>query len=139
MENLEPCAEFDLIGKVIEVVPKNDGFQDHPLRFRIVPRIVWCARVGVNHLRPELGTIDVPNLLAKHYPEHGPYIGVYAVVDNHYRGAISVGDTFRVVVLYQQTKPTGVASYQSMGDGTFIEINYQLDCIRHDLLPPRKK
>ena len=105
IKDLDPWAEFDLIGKTIEVVPKTIIEEDEqetppPLRFRITSRTVRCAGVGVDPLHPELGVIDVPNLLAAHFPEHGPYLGVYAVVENcgdSCGGVISVGDTFRVL------------------------------------------
>eukprot|EP00986_Skeletonema_menzelii_P001432 scaffold379_cov145-Skeletonema_menzelii.AAC.3 len=103
VDGLEPWLEFDLIGKTIEVVPHqdNDGEEDQskptPLRFRITARTVRCAGIGVDPLQPELGILDVPKLLTKHFPQHGPYLGVYAVVDGSSGGNICVGDTFRVV------------------------------------------
>lgn len=100
VDNLKPWDEFDLIGKTIEVVPTSKS-ESPSLRFRIVSRTVRCAGVGVDPLCPELGTIDIPNLLAKHFPQHGPYLGVYAVVEKEQAGncggKISVGDTFRIV------------------------------------------
>mmetsp|Transcript_9023 Transcript_9023/g.22005 ORF Transcript_9023/g.22005 Transcript_9023/m.22005 type:complete len:374 (+) Transcript_9023:40-1161(+) len=101
VNHLEPWAEFDLIGKTIEVVSEDDT-RTTPVRFRVVSRTVRCAGVGVDPFRPEQGLVDVPNLLSKHFPEHGPYLGVYAVMDNVRDGAscggsISVGDTLRVV------------------------------------------
>ena len=102
--NLDPWAEFDLIGKTIEIVPKEDNendAKDYPLRLRIVSRTVRCEGVGVDPLHPELGALDIPNLLATHFPMHGPYLGVYAVVDDDEQSScgrvISVGDTFRVL------------------------------------------
>ena len=56
-----------------------------------------CAGIGVDPLQPELGIIDVPKLLTKHFPQFGPFLGVYAVVDSCGGGTICVGDTFRVV------------------------------------------
>ena len=105
VDNLEPWAEFDLIGKTIELVAavNKDACHDqdlYPLRLRIVSRTVRCAGVGVDPLCPELGVIDIPSLLIKHFPQHGLYFGVYAVVEqfeNFRGGALSVGDTFRVV------------------------------------------
>lgn len=103
VDNLEPWAEFDLIGKTIEVISSNKQNNaakgtTNPLRFRVTSRTVRCAGVGVDPLNPESGAIDIPSLLAKHFPEHGPYLGVYAVVDGDARGGkISAGDTFRVV------------------------------------------
>ncbi|KAL3781620.1 hypothetical protein HJC23_001997 [Cyclotella cryptica] len=104
VDHLEPWAEFDLIGKTIELMVANEDAHDaqgrYPLRFRVVSRTVRCAGVGVDPLCPELGVLDIPSLLLKHFPQHGPYLGVYAVVEHYDRfcgGAISVGDTFRVV------------------------------------------
>ena len=108
IDNLDPWAEFDLIGKTIELVPKEDNdnnANETPLRLRIVSRTVRCEGVGVDPLHPDLGTLDIPHLLSKHFPKHGPYLGVYAVVDDGEQSSrttsrgrvISVGDTFRVL------------------------------------------
>ena len=104
INNLEPWAEFDLIGKTIEVVSKSgDNDTATPLRLRIVSRTVRCAGVGVDPEQPNLGVIDIPNLLTKHFPQHGPYLGVYAVVENdnnddeNCKRTISVGDAFQVI------------------------------------------
>ena len=109
IDNLDPWAEFDLIGKTIEIVPKedhdNNDDKEAPLRLRIVSRTVRCEGVGVDPLHPDLGTLDIPNLLTKHFPKHGPYLGVYAVVDDDEQSSrttsrgrvMSVGDTFRVL------------------------------------------
>ena len=106
---MDPWAEFDLIGKTIEIVPKedNDNNDDKEarLRLRTVSRTVRCEGVGVDPLHPDLGTLDIPNLLAKHFPKHGPYLGVYAVVDDDEQSShtsssgrvMSVGDIFRVL------------------------------------------
>jgi MOSC domain-containing protein YiiM len=40
--------------------------------------------------------LDIPELLIKHFPEHGPYLGVYAVVDAP--GKLSTGDTFEILI-----------------------------------------
>lgn len=100
VDGLDPWLEFDLIGKTIEVVSKQDNFaegESTPLRFRITSRTVRCAGIGVDPLQLELGVLDVPKLLTKHFPQHGPYLGVYAVADSTSGGTICVGDTFRVV------------------------------------------
>jgi hypothetical protein len=105
VDGLDPWSEFDLIGKTIEVIPKESD-QEHQtqqqakLRFRITSRTVRCAGIGVDPLQPELGTIDIPKLLTKHFPQYGPYLGVYAVVDQDCGfncGQLCVGDIFRVV------------------------------------------
>jgi|Transcript_368 hypothetical protein len=102
IDNLESWGEFDLIGKTVEVVPStNAAQQQSPLRFRVVSRTVRCAGVGIDPQRPDLGTIDIPKLLTKHFPQHGPYLGVSVVVDREFGGGcggvLCVGDTFRVV------------------------------------------
>jgi uncharacterized protein YcbX len=104
VDGLDPWSEFDLIGKTIEVIPNQgnggDETQTTPVRFRITSRTVRCAGIGVDPLQPELKTIDIPKLLTKHFPQHGPYLGVYAVLDQELGsncGEICVGDTFRVV------------------------------------------
>ncbi len=104
VDGLDPWSEFDLIGKTIEAIPNQgnggDETQTTPVRFRITSRTVRCAGIGVDPLQPELKTIDIPKLLTKHFPQHGPYLGVYAVLDQELGsncGEICVGDTFRVV------------------------------------------
>ena len=106
IDGLDPWFEFDLIGKTIEVISnqkdndKGDITRKPPLRFRITSRTVRCAGIGVDPLQPELGALDIPKLLTKHFPQHGPYLGIYAVVDQEHGancGKICVGDTFRVV------------------------------------------
>ena len=37
--------------------------------------------------------LDMPGLLQRHFPEHGPYLGVYAQVST--AGTIRVGDAVR--------------------------------------------
>ena len=96
VDGLEPWAEFDLIGKTIESVPE-DGDCESAMRFRVTSRTVRCAGIGVDPERPE-EEHDIPASLIKHFPEHGPYLGIYAVrVDGEKDGVLSVGETFRVI------------------------------------------
>ena len=96
VDGLEPWAEFDLIGKTIESVPE-DGDCESAMRFRVTSRTVRCAGIGVDPERPE-EEHDIPASLIKHFPEHGPYLGIYAVrVDGEKNGNLSVGETFRVI------------------------------------------
>lgn len=106
VDNLEPWAEFDLIGKTIEVIKDIDYSKNssppNSLRLRIVSRTVRCDGVGVDPCKPELGKLDIPKLLVENFPEHGPYLGVYAIVENDsIKGdsgqRLCVGDSFRVV------------------------------------------
>ena len=50
--------------------------------------------------------MDVPQLLTTHFPQHGPYIGVYAIVVEG--GIVRVGDP--VVVEAQESGVGGVAA-----------------------------
>jgi uncharacterized protein YcbX len=100
IDNLDPWAEFDLVDKIIQLVSKNENIinNNSQLRLRIVSITVRCAGIGIDPLHPEQGSLDVPKLLMEHFPEHGPYFGVYAVVDDtSCGGTISVGDHFRLV------------------------------------------
>mmetsp|Transcript_19515 Transcript_19515/g.38564 ORF Transcript_19515/g.38564 Transcript_19515/m.38564 type:complete len:404 (-) Transcript_19515:171-1382(-) len=106
VDNLEPWAEFDLIGKTIEVIKDIDDSKNtspsSSLRLRIVSRTVRCDGVGVDLCKPELGKLDIPKLLVEHFPEYGPYLGVYAIVEkDSLKGdsgqRLCVGDSLRVV------------------------------------------
>ena len=46
--------------------------------------------VSVDPLNLDLPELDIPGLLVKHFPEHGPYLGVYAVVESG--GGLGMGD-----------------------------------------------
>ena len=60
----------------------------------ICARTVRCDGISVDPLnRSEI--LNIPNLLSKHFPEHGPYLGVYALVDTP--GIIDIGDTLTII------------------------------------------
>jgi uncharacterized protein YcbX len=84
VDYLEPWSEFDLVGKTIQC--ESSGLQ-----FDIISRTVRCAGVGIDPLDPETGNLDIPQLLQENFPQHGPYLGVYAVVSSP--GNIRLGDT----------------------------------------------
>ena len=87
VDGLEPWAEFDnLIGKQLVV---DTDHNETPITFDICSRTVRCDGIAIDPTKPE-ETIDLPNLLNKHYPQYGPYLGVYAVVD--IPGLLAVGD-----------------------------------------------
>ena len=84
---MEPWAEFDLVGKSIAV--KDE--EDERLVLDVVSTTVRCEGVGVDPLDTSAGVLPIPALLSKHFPQHGPYLGVYAVVREG--GRLSIGDT----------------------------------------------
>ena len=63
---------------------------------RVVKRTVRCEGVNADG-RQGTGAadVDVPQLLAKHFPEHGPYLGVYAQVTSG--GDVRLGDGLALV------------------------------------------
>lgn len=101
VDDLEPWAEFDLVGKTIELLPASEQRSSaaNLLRLRVVSRTVRCAGIGIDPLNPEQGTLDIPKLLTEHFPQYGPYFGVYAVVDglSSEGSHIAVGDSFRLL------------------------------------------
>ena len=87
VDGLEPWAEFDLVGKSIAVGSKSG----EELILDIVSTTVRCEGVGVDPLDNSAGVLPIPALLSKHFPQHGPYLGVYAVIREG--GRLSIGDT----------------------------------------------
>ena len=105
-ENLEPWVEFDWIGKrlqigkdvqlsVISKTVRCDGVSIDPDDIEMID-----TDVATNHDddEPKLryNSLDIPGLLVEHFPEHGPYLGVYAVIETG-NGTISIGDDIKVL------------------------------------------
>ena len=72
VEGLPAWAEFDWVT------------QGHPIRIGtasldVISRTVRCDGVNVD-LATGKRDCDLPALLTKHFPQHGPYLGVYAQV-----------------------------------------------------------
>jgi len=89
VDGLEPWSEFKYIGKNLV----NQG-NCEDLKMYICARTVRCDGISVDPLnRSEI--LNIPNLLSKHFPEHGPYLGVYALVDTP--GIIDIGDTLTII------------------------------------------
>ena len=122
LDGLEPWKEFDFVGKTLEVVPslhyrlsccegKRSNSSNNSdtidsvmspvtlmgLKLEIIQRTVRCEGVSIDPLDdPETRErLDIPKLLVEHYPQYGPYLGVYAVVLQG--GEIGVGDELRLI------------------------------------------
>lgn len=80
VEGWEPWAEFDWIGKTLQI---GDS-----IKLSILAKTVRCDGVSVDLL--DYHVLDIPKVLTQHFPEHGPYLGVYAVIEDS--GVISLGD-----------------------------------------------
>ena len=78
--NTPAWGEFAWIGKTLVA---------GDLRLKVVSKTVRCKGVSIDPLDPE-NVLDIPGLLMKHFPEHGPYLGVYCVVEAE--GTLSIGD-----------------------------------------------
>ena len=87
VDGLEPWAEFDLVGK--SIATKSESGEE--LILDIVSTTVRCEGVGVDPLDKSAGVMPIPALLSKHFPQYGPYLGVYAVIREG--GKLSIGDT----------------------------------------------
>ena len=86
LDGLEPWAEFSWVGR---------HFQLGSARLNCIKRTVRCAGVNVD-ARTGSGRadLDIPALLTRHFPQHGPYLGVYAQVVS--AGEVRIGDRARV-------------------------------------------
>jgi uncharacterized protein YcbX len=77
-----PWSEFDWVGKTLVF---------GSTKLKVISTTVRCDGVSVDPLdHPDLAVLDIPKLLVTHFPEHGPYLGVYAVAEEG--GAMAIGD-----------------------------------------------
>ena len=87
VDGMEPWSEFDWVGK--------GSLQLGTIKFQVISKTVRCEGVSIDPLDYPKHIIDVPKLLAKNFPQYGPYLGVYAVVEEG--GKISIGDQVQLV------------------------------------------
>jgi uncharacterized protein YcbX len=80
VQGLAPWEEFDWVGGQIAM---GSAILD------VISKTVRCDGVNVDLITGEQDC-DLPALLAHHFPEHGPYLGVYAQVARG--GCIACGD-----------------------------------------------
>ena len=79
-------SEFEWLGRTISVGDAT---------LEVLTRTVRCEATNVDARHGSgKADLDVPGLLSKHFPEHGPYLGVYARVVRS--GHVHVGDTLTV-------------------------------------------
>ena len=83
-------SEFDWVGKRVYI--------GSSVILKVIGRAVRCEATNVD---PRNGTgvedHDVPAALARHFPMHGPYLGVYAIVVGG--GTIGIGDGVRMTMM----------------------------------------
>ncbi len=97
VDGLEPWKEFEFVGKQMRLVKKNSKEDACPITFRVLSRTVRCDGVGIDPTDPQKTKLDIPQLLNKNFPEHGPYLGVYAVIESAGDGIISIGDSIELI------------------------------------------
>jgi uncharacterized protein YcbX len=91
IDNIEPWTEFDWI---------DDGEENGPIiqigttTLKAISKTVRCEGVSIDPLDLK-NVLNIPQLLAKHFPQHGPYLGIYAIVEDG--GDISVDDSVKVL------------------------------------------
>jgi uncharacterized protein YcbX len=81
VEGIPAWEEFEWVGREIQI---------GTVRLSVYSKTIRCDAVNVD-LASAKKDVDVPALLAQHYPQHGPYLGVYAQVVSG--GTIACGDT----------------------------------------------
>jgi uncharacterized protein YcbX len=90
IDDVDAWSEFDWVRSKAKLRCINSG-----LELAVIGKTVRCKGISVDP--NDLGhVLDIPELLIKHFPEHGPYLGVYAVVDAP--GKLSTGDTFEILI-----------------------------------------
>ena len=96
VDGIEPWAEFGWVGRSLHVHSGANldnsmlGKEDVGMILDVISRTVRCEGIGIDPDDPRTGKLDIPRLLQQHYPEHGPYLGVYAVVVKG--GCLNLGD-----------------------------------------------
>ena len=97
LQDVPAWEEFDWVGGTITLGDAT---------LEVLHRTVRCA---ATHEDPRSGsgapTLDIPGLLSKHFPQHGPYLGVYARVVSG--GSVRVGDAVTSVRANGPPTPTG--------------------------------
>ena len=83
VDGLEPWKEFDFVGKRLKIIPKQSTpINNGSITLKVLSKTVRCAGIGVDPTQ-KTDKLDVPQLLSRHFPQYGPYLGVYAVIECH--------------------------------------------------------
>lgn len=89
-------SEFDWVGKNLVVMDNSDGDgKPTGMKLAVIQKTVRCEATHVDPTDPADPYPEIVKLLIKHFPEHGPFLGVYAVVDQP--GSLALGQEFKVV------------------------------------------
>jgi uncharacterized protein YcbX len=89
-------SEFGWVGKNLVVMDNSDGDgKPTGMKLAVIQKTVRCEATHVDPTDPSDPYPEIVKLLVKHFPEHGPFLGVYAVVDQP--GSLALGQEFKVV------------------------------------------
>ncbi|KAG7366809.1 MOSC domain containing protein [Nitzschia inconspicua] len=102
VDGIPPWSEFDW-------VKDENLIQIGSAKLEVISRTVRCEGVSIDPLDID-NVVDIPKSLIQHFPQHGPYLGVYAVVQDS--GSISLGDNI-VTACNTATTVSPLASFSS--------------------------
>jgi uncharacterized protein YcbX len=92
-------SEFGWVGKNLVVMDSSDTSDGSGkltgMKLAVIQKTVRCEATHVDPTDPADPYPEIVKLLVKHFPEHGPFLGVYAVVDQ--AGSLALGQEFKVV------------------------------------------
>lgn len=112
LDGIPAWSEFDWVSR------DDAHIQIGSCQLEVISRTVRCEGVSVDPLDVD-NVVDIPKALIEHFPEHGPYLGVYAVVQKG--GTISLGDdvlssvTTTLSKQLSTTLPSGVKKGEPSG------------------------
>ena len=87
----DPWSEWDWIDKCIQFGSSSSS----SAQLEVISKTVRCDGVSVDPLEYPNNVLDIPSLMMKHFPEQGPYLGVYAIVKKG--GTITLGDDIKLL------------------------------------------
>ena len=81
VDGLEAWKEFDFVGKRLKIIRNQDERDnDNDIVLKVLSKTVRCAGIGIDPMDP-MKKVDMPQLLSKNFPQYGPYLGIYAVIE----------------------------------------------------------
>ena len=107
IDGLDPWKEFDLVGRTLRVISSDGNHSSSSnsggtIILKVLTKTIRCEGVGIDPSSNE-EKINIPKLLNNHYPEYGPYLGVYASIevtdgdDGNAGRLLTVGDTLELL------------------------------------------
>jgi hypothetical protein len=86
-------SEVQWVGKRLRVTSPH-GQASSTLILKVIQKTVRCEATRIDPNDPE-HVLEIPKLLIQHFPQYGPYLGVYAVVEA--AGSLAVGGELELI------------------------------------------